>query len=82
MGGVYEMTYYVCVSRYSLEAGKVGEPIGEPVVVSRHRSLKAAGRMLGSVISGKRSVQYRGYQRFYVLDTESGREIPRVECPK
>ena len=74
------MTYEVCVSRYSLEVGKVGEPIGEPVVVSRHRSLKAAGRRLGSVISGKHRSQYRDYQRFYVFDTEAGREFPRVEC--
>lgn len=38
---------------YSHAPGRVGELSGPPVILSRHKSAKAAGRALGSAISGK-----------------------------
>ena len=41
------------LSAYSLESGNVGRPVGVPLILSRHKSRRAAGRVIGSAISGK-----------------------------
>ena len=52
--------YEVQVQPYSLAANKVGQHIGEPTVISKHNSLDAAGRVLGSMIRGKRQGEAQG----------------------
>ena len=44
--------FTVQVEPYSLEAGRVGEPVFKPVVMSRHRSPAAARRALVKLITG------------------------------
>lgn len=44
--------FSVYFSPYSLVAGEVGKPIFKPVLVSRHRSAKAARRALVRLILG------------------------------
>ena len=44
--------FVVQLEPYSLEAGRVGEPIFRPVVMSRHRSAKAARAALIRLIRG------------------------------
>lgn len=78
----------VYVQRYSLEAGKVGQNIGVPVYISSHKSLAAAGRVLGSLISGKRKREPTGYAaptrgeglRLYAFDGETGLRYSRNGC--
>ena len=46
------MQFAVYLEPYSLKAGEVGRNIYSPVLVSRHRTLKAARRALIRVITG------------------------------
>lgn len=77
--------YHVTIERYSLAAGHVGEPIGHPEIISSHKSKRAAGRVLGSLISGKRAPVLRQYEmgdglRIYAFDSETGERLPRNAC--
>lgn len=75
--------YLVTVERYSLEPGKVGQTAWGPYVHSWHGSLAAAGRMLGSLISGKLATWYHNKgqgRRLYVFDSETGVRYSRNGC--
>lgn len=78
------MRYEVQLREYRLDAGHVGEETGRLIVWSRHRSKSAAGRALGSLISGKRARQVqppRGMAyRYLVRDSETGADYPRNAC--
>jgi hypothetical protein len=73
--------YHVVVQPYSLAEGKVGQRTGAEMVVSKHKSFKAAGNRLGSVISGKRKDLGRSSggdaNRLFVRDSETGHEYSR-----
>ena len=78
-----EKRYEVQVQPYSLAANKVGQHIGSPTVISRHNSLDAAGRVLGSMIRGNRqgeaqriAGQGNGY-KIGAVDKTTGAFIPR-----
>lgn len=79
------MRYHVQLKPYSLAEGRVGETLNNDMTLSQHRSLRAAGRRLGSIIRGKRRVLVakaglgNGY-RLIAKDTETGREYPRNAC--
>jgi hypothetical protein len=79
--------YGVMVQWYSLEQNEVGKPLGD-ALVSAHHSLRAAGRVLGSLISGKLAkFRYEhgpkgaGVQ-IYAFDFESGKRFARNDCPR
>lgn len=78
--------YLVTIQQYSLEAGRVGEHIGAPYVVSQHRSKRAAGRVLGSLISGVRAPYRKAFEgprvaiKLLAFDTETGDYLPRNAC--
>lgn len=80
--------FHVLLQRYSLAQGEVGAPIGNPILFSQHRSKAAAGRMLGSMISGKRRREVADLRhqvpscdfQYVVHDTETGRYLARSEC--
>lgn len=79
--------FHVTVERYSLAAGRIGEPIGHPEIISSHESKRAAGRVLGSLISGKMARTHRrDYEapgvglHLYALDTETGERFARNAC--
>lgn len=44
--------FTVQIEPYSLEQGRVGQPIFKPIVMSRHRSPRAARRALMRLITG------------------------------
>jgi hypothetical protein len=77
--------YLVLLTPYSLEAGHVGEE-RSPAVYSYHRSQVAAGRVLGSLISGKRARETAMYHRqgealkYHVFDTATGERFTRNQC--
>lgn len=56
------MKYAVYLEPYSLEAGRVGEDIYRPVLVSRHRSPREAAKRLVRLIRGT-DPQAREYLR-------------------
>ncbi len=73
----------VCIEQYSLAEGEVGKHLYGPEEFRVHRSLAAAGRTLGSLISGK----HRRYMRqagrgtkLYAFDTETGLRYSRRGC--
>lgn len=78
--------YLVTIQQYSLERDRVGEHIGQPHVVSHHRSKRAAGRVLGSLISGGRVAYRRAFEspgvaiKLLAFDTETGEYLPRNAC--
>ncbi len=76
--------YGVLIQWYSLAQNEVGKPLGSDLV-SAHRSLRAAGRVLGSLISGKRRKHHpadgRGGQ-YYVFDFDTGERWTRNQCPR
>lgn len=55
------MKFFVQLEPYSLEQGRVGEPIYTPVHISRHRSAQAAARVLMRLIRGKVDTRARDY---------------------
>ena len=79
--------YNVILTAYSLASGRVGEPIAE-TNISSHRSLAAAGRVLGSLISGKRTADAKAFARqfpgcglrYVAIDRQTGAEYARNAC--
>lgn len=76
--------FVVVLEQYSLEPNKVGHLTGVVRVVSSHRSILAAGRVLGSVISGKRRALAKTptgtAMRYYVLDNATNQRYTRNDC--
>ena len=81
-----EKRYEVQVQPYSLAANKVGQHIGSPTVISRHNSLDAAGRVLGSMIRGNRQGEAQGIAgqgngyKIGAVDKSTGAFIPRNQA--
>lgn len=82
------MRYHVQLRPYSLAANHVGKSLQNDQTLSQHRSLRAAGRVLGSLISGKRKGELQrragmgnGY-RIVVHDHETGQDYARNDCPR
>jgi hypothetical protein len=75
------MRYLVKVSVYSLLPGEVGRILVEGIH-SRHRSLRAAGRELGSLISGKQRLRATPNTalHMYIHDTATGEHISRNQA--
>ncbi len=76
--------YHVQVQPYSLAEGQVGKSLGRDMTLSQHNSLAAAGRALGSHISGNKSDvpqaiagQGNGY-RIVAVDKMTGAEFSRT----
>lgn len=74
--------YHVKVTPYSLEQGEVGRVNGAPMTISTHRSLEAAGRALGSAISGKRAAGVKDFLgrnggRYLIHDQMTGNTYTR-----
>ena len=78
--------FQVLIQYYSLEPGKVGQPIDTPLCIASHNSARAAGETLGSMISGKLSRSFgndgRGGVRLFVFDSETGRQYARNDLPR
>lgn len=76
--------YHVQVQPYSLAKGQVGKSLGRDMTLSQHNSLAAAGRALGSHISGNKSGVPQaiagpgnGY-RIVAVDKMTGAEFSRT----
>lgn len=75
--------FVVCIEVYSLETETWLKTTWGPHEISSHKSLKAAGRVLGSYISGKYRKWYREPGkglRLYAFDTETGERYSRHGC--
>ncbi len=82
------MRYHVQLRPYSLAQNCAGESLRNDQTLSQHRSLRAAGRALGSLIRGKRRGELgrragrgNGYW-IGVRDTETGCDFARNDCSK
>src|SRR3546814_8037826 len=72
---IMENRHRVVIQPYSLNPGpKFGHPNADPTVYE-HRTLKAAFRRLGSCISGKLAVQFRGISASHHIITPDGRNL-------
>jgi hypothetical protein len=71
----------VRLTEYRLDTGHVGEDTGRVIVWSRHRSLRAAGRALGSVIMNRKVTAPRGTAyRYLVHNVDTGETFTRNAC--
>src|SRR3546814_18628797 len=76
MNRIMENRHRGVIQPYSLNPGpKFGHPNADPTVYE-HRTLKAAFRRLGSCISGKLAVQFRGISASHHIITPDGRNLP------
>lgn len=77
----YGFRWVVFVQRYSLETGEVGKFIEGPQFISQHKSVAAAGRMLGSMISGKRrKLVPAGGCYLAAINPATGQILSRNDC--
>lgn len=80
------LRYVVRLEPYSLDAGHVGASTRAPIEISEHRTLVAAGRVLGSLINGNRQGEAKAHAakgevlRYLVQDRTHGRTYPRKAC--
>lgn len=73
--------FEVTLTEYSLLSGEVGKLTGRKIVWSRHKSPAAAGRALGSLITGKNrraAIAPRGMAyRLQVINADTGAAFAR-----
>lgn len=80
------LRYLVVAQPYSLDAGRIGAWTRKAYIVSRHRSLRAAGRVLGSMISGNLAASVKAETRkgegmqLIAFDPASGKKYSREGC--